>query len=55
MPDDKPPDDKFTDLLTKLVRVPKAEIDEREREYQQTKTSPQRTKPVRIVENERPK
>lgn len=27
--------DKFTDLLTKLARVPKVEIDEREREYQE--------------------
>lgn len=26
--------DKFTDLLRKLVRVPKAEIDEQERQYQ---------------------
>ena len=27
--------DKFTDLLRKLVRVPKDEIDEQEAEYQQ--------------------
>jgi hypothetical protein len=37
--DDKPPDDPFTDLLTRLVRVPKEEIDEQEQEYQERKNA----------------
>ena len=36
MPDEKKPDP-FTDLLTRLVRVPKEEIDEQEQEYQESK------------------
>jgi hypothetical protein len=34
--DEKKPDP-FTDLLTRLVRVPKEEIDEQERQYQESK------------------
>ncbi len=41
MADDEAPDDtasgKFSSLLRRLVRVPKSEIDEREREYQESK------------------
>lgn len=33
---EKPPDP-FTDLLTRLVRVPKEAIDKKEREYQKDK------------------
>jgi hypothetical protein len=33
----KKPEDPFTDLLTRLVRVPKEAIDKQEREYQKTK------------------
>jgi hypothetical protein len=41
-------DDAFTDLLTKLVRVPKEKIDEEERKYQETKGEP--AKPREIVD-----
>lgn len=34
---DDPKDDPFTDLLTRLVRVPKEAIDKKEREYQKKK------------------
>jgi hypothetical protein len=34
-PSAKPPDN-FTDLLTRLVRVPKEEIDAQEREYHES-------------------
>lgn len=41
MADDEAPDDeapgKFSSLLRRLVRVPKAEIDEKEREYRESK------------------
>lgn len=41
MADDEAPDNtapgKFTSLLRRLVRVPKAEIDERDREYRESK------------------
>lgn len=40
-------DDPFTDLLTRLVRVPKEAIDKKEREYQRKKRTP--AKPRRIV------
>ena len=33
----KKADDPFTDLLTRLVRVPKEAIDKQEREYQKKK------------------
>jgi hypothetical protein len=51
MPDEKPPDrrDEFTDLLAKLARVPKEEIDAREREYQDTRDSSPPAKPGEIV------
>lgn len=35
-PDDEAPG-KFSSLLQRLVRVPKAEIDEKEREYRESK------------------
>jgi hypothetical protein len=52
MPDEKPPDtpDEFTDLLTKLVRVPKEDIDAREREYQESKSRARPAKPGRIAD-----
>jgi hypothetical protein len=41
MTDNEAPDneaqDKFASLLRKLVRVPKAEIDDKEREYRESK------------------
>jgi len=47
---EKPKDDPFTDLLTRLVRVPKEAIDKKEREYQkQKKRTPAR--PREIVPN----
>lgn len=42
------PKDAFTDLLTRLVRVPKEKIDEQERKYQETKDEP--AKPREIVQ-----
>jgi hypothetical protein len=44
----KTPDDTFTDLLTRLVRVPKEAIDKKEREYQKAKKR-QPAKPGQIV------
>ena len=41
------PKDAFTDLLTRLVRVPKEAIDEKEREYQESTSEP--AKPREIV------
>jgi hypothetical protein len=41
--------DKFTDLLRRLVRVPKAEIDEQERLYQESKKDAEPAKPGQIV------
>jgi hypothetical protein len=51
MPDEKPPDapDEFTRLLTKLARVPKEEIDAREREYQDARDSSPPAKPGEIA------
>jgi hypothetical protein len=55
MADDEAPDDqapnKFASLLRRLVRVPKAEIDEREREYQDSKGT---QTPVKAGEMVRP-
>ena len=48
MPEEKKPD-KFTDLLTRLVRVPKGEIDEQEREYQDSRKAAEPAKPRAIV------
>jgi hypothetical protein len=49
--DEKPPDDPFTDLLTKIVRVPKEEIEERERQYEGDRKRAERSnaKPRRII------
>jgi hypothetical protein len=46
---DSEPRDKFTGLLKKLVRVPKREIEEREREYQESRKTQQPAKPREIV------
>ena len=48
MPDHKKPD-KFTDLLTRLVRVPKEEIEEQEHEYQESKEKEHPAKPGHIA------
>jgi hypothetical protein len=48
VPDDKKPDG-FTDLLTKLVRVPKEEIDEQELEYQDSRLEAEPAKARGIV------
>jgi hypothetical protein len=40
-------EDAFKDLLARLVRVPKAAIDDKEREYQESKGEP--AKPREIV------
>ena len=39
MPDDKKPD-RFTDLLARLVRVPREEIEEQERKYRESTEPP---------------
>lgn len=44
----KKSEDPFTDLLTRLVRVPKEAIDKQEREYQKKKKR-QPAKPREIV------
>jgi hypothetical protein len=51
MPEETPPDapDEFTSLLTKLARVPKEEIEAREREYRETRDSSPPAKPGEIV------
>lgn len=46
MPDETPVN-RFRDLLTRLVRVPKHEIDEQEQEYQESRSKP--AKPGEIV------
>jgi hypothetical protein len=46
---DEEPPDTFTDLLKKIARVPKREIDEREREYQKSRDTNQPAKPREIV------
>jgi hypothetical protein len=46
--DEKKPDP-FTDLLTRLVRVPKEEIDEKEREYQESRKTDEPAKPGQII------
>lgn len=43
------PKDRFTDLLTRLVRVPKEEIDEQEGLYQKDRKTVEPAKPRRIV------
>ena len=48
MPDQKKPD-AFTDLLTRLVRVPKEEIDEQERDYQESREADAPAKAREIV------
>lgn len=48
-----PADDKFTDLLTRLVRVPKAAIDEKEREYQESKREPAKPRAIVPVSREK--
>jgi hypothetical protein len=48
VPDAKKPD-RFTDLLTRLVRVPKEEIDEQEREYQELRDTKEPAKPREII------
>jgi hypothetical protein len=50
---DSEPRDKFTGLLKRLVRVPKREIDEREREYKDSRKTVQPAKPREIVPRER--
>ena len=52
MPDEKKPD-AFTDLLTRLVRVPKEEIEEQEREYQEARKGEEQARPRAIVPRER--
>ena len=42
-------DNPFKDLLKKLVRVPKHEIDEKEREYQESRETTQPSKRGEIV------
>ena len=44
----KKADDPFTDLLTRLVRVPKEAIDQKERDYQKAKKR-KPAKPGQIV------
>jgi hypothetical protein len=44
----KKPEDPFTDLLTRLVRVPKEAIDKQEHEYQKAKKR-KPAKPGQIV------
>jgi hypothetical protein len=39
----------FKDLLTRLVRVPKREIDQQENQYQESRKDDQPAKPGRIV------
>ena len=52
MPDDKKPN-AFADLLTRLVRVPKEEIDEQEREYQESRhKGAESAKPKEMVPKE---
>ena len=46
---DEKPDDRFRDLLTRLVRVPKREIDEQEREYQESRAEAEPAKPREMV------
>jgi hypothetical protein len=43
------PRNRFTDLLTRLVRVPKHEIDDQERLYQQARQTEPPAKPGEIV------
>jgi hypothetical protein len=43
------PRDRFMDFLTRLVRVPKEEIDEQEQEYQDARKTEEPSKPGRIV------
>ena len=50
----KKADDPFTDLLTRLVRVPKEAIDKKEREYQRTKRR-KPAKPRAIVPTGKPR
>ena len=45
--------DKFTDFLTRLVRVPKREIDEQEQEYQESRKSDEPAKRREIVPPQR--
>jgi len=46
---EKTPRDKFTDLLTRLARVPKREIDVQEGRYQEPKKTEEPAKPREIV------
>jgi hypothetical protein len=48
VPEDKKPD-AFTDLLTRLVRVPKEEIEEQEQEYQDSRKKAEHAKRGEIV------
>jgi len=48
VPDEKKPD-RFTDLLTRLVRVPKEEIDAQEEQYQESRKTEEPAKPGQIV------
>lgn len=41
--------DAFTDLLTRLVRVPKQEIDQQDEQYQKDRRTAEPAKPGRIV------
>jgi len=43
------PASKFTDFLRRLVRVPKEEIDEQERKYQESRDETDRAKPGEML------
>lgn len=38
--DKREPHDKFTEFASKIVTVPKSDVDEREKEWQRTRKSP---------------
>jgi hypothetical protein len=48
------PKDRFTDFLTRLVRVPKFEIDEKEQEYQESRKTEEPAKPREIIPRHQP-
>jgi len=45
----KKPANAFSDLLRKLVRVPKEEIDEQEKKYQESRKGTERAKPGEML------